>query len=115
MSQNCSLRCRLRNSLKQQAANRVNQQVTQNVRIESHAPAASACQAVANAGTRSGWGVQAVRTVARDLAVALCDEIYDRFLDRLPATYTIYRVIKSLRVGDKGTLKTFQNTSEVSL
>ena len=36
----------------------MNQQVTQNVPIESHAPAASACQAVANAGTRSGWGVQ---------------------------------------------------------
>ena len=77
MSENCSLRWRLRNSLKQQAANRVDQQVTQNVSIESHAPAASACQALANDGTRSGWGVQAVRTAARDLAVKLFDEILE--------------------------------------
>ena len=76
MSENRSLRWRLRNSLKQQAANRVNQQVTQNVRIESHAPAASACQAVANAGTRSGLAVQAVRTVAGATA-ELCREIYE--------------------------------------
>ena len=55
---------------------RVHQQVTQNVSIESHAPAVSACQAVANAGTRSGLSVQAVRTDARATA-ELWRKIYE--------------------------------------
>ena len=99
MSQNCSLRRRLRNSLKQQAANRVHQQVTQNVSIESHAPAVSACQAVANAGTKSGWGVQAVRTVARDLAVTLFDEILELLQVSRICVHTVYAAPLSPRGG----------------
>ena len=76
MSQNCSLRRRLRNGLKQQAANRVHQQVTQKVSIETTTPALSACQVVANAGTRSGLSVQAVRTDARATA-ELWRKIYE--------------------------------------
>ena len=43
--------------------------------IESHAPEASASQIVANAGGMSGIGGRAIRTSARDVAVALFGEI----------------------------------------
>ena len=76
MCRSSSMRWRSRNVLKEQAANRVLLGIPLVWSIESTAPEASATQTVANAGGMSGIGGRAIRTVARDLAVALCDEIY---------------------------------------
>ena len=76
MCRNSSMRWRSRNALKQKAANRVLLGIPLVWPKGSHAPAGSAGQTGADAGGMSGIEGRAIRTVARDLAVALCDEIY---------------------------------------
>ena len=75
MCRNSSMRWRSRNVLKEQAAKRVLLGIPLVWSIESTAPGGSATQTDANAGGMSGIEGRAIRTVARDLAVALFDEI----------------------------------------
>ena len=77
MCRNFSMRWRIRNVLKQKAANRVLLGIPLVWPKGSDAPAGSAGQTDANAGGMSGIEGRAIRTVARDLAVTLFDAILE--------------------------------------